>query len=128
MGLTLGSMENTYNLNIGVFFMCWCGCYCSIDDARLGVYGSGWPLTRRLFVWEEEQSGESVFLLDNIFRNREMLATLTFGDSLWHSLLLDEINVCPTTLCEFCFQCADPQWFKPIRKRVLEGMFKRKYC
>jgi len=40
-----------------------------------------------------------------------MLATLT--------LLLDEINVSSTTLCEFYFQCVVPQLFKLIREWIL---------
>jgi len=41
-----------------------------------------------------------------------MLATL----SLTLTLLLDIINVHPTTLCGFNFQSEDSQCFKPIRK------------
>ena len=36
--------------------------------------------------------------------------------SLATTLLLDEINACPTTLCGFNFQSVDPQSFKRIRE------------
>jgi len=48
--------------------------------------------------------------------------------SLTLTLLLDIINVYPTTLCEFNFLSEDPQCFKPIRKWVLERVIKRECC
>jgi len=36
--------------------------------------------------------------------------------SLAFTFLLDEINICLTTLCGFNFQSVDSQQFKPIKK------------
>jgi hypothetical protein len=46
-----------------------------------------------------------------------MLATLSFEHSLTLTLLLGEINLCPTILCGFHFQSVSPTLISP-NKRV----------
>ena len=48
--------------------------------------------------------------------------------SLALTLLLDEINACPTTLCGFNFQSVDTQLFKSIKEYVSKRLFKRECC
>ena len=59
-------------------------------------------------------------------RNASNTHSSTFSLAL--ICLLDEINVCPTTLCRFNFESVDTQLFKSIKEYVSKRLFKRECC